>query len=90
MGMENIKVDVMFLMRESCNECNEVLRNLTIYMKDKNFIKFTIIDLDNENNFDSKHSSITPSIWVNDRMWFAGSLNMEIFDNKINKFIGLQ
>lgn len=87
MGKENIKVDVKFLMRESCNECKEVLRILSIYMKDKSYIKFTIIDLDNDDSFDRKHSSITPSIWVNDRMWFAGRVNMERFDEKITKLI---
>jgi len=89
MVKENIKVDVLFLMRESCNECKEVLRILSIYMKAKNHINFTVIDLDEENNFKLKHSSITPSIWVNDRMWFAGRVNMERFDKKINKLISL-
>ena len=89
MGMENIKVDVMFLMRKSCNECKEVLRILSIYMKDKNYIKFTIIDLDDDNNFYRKHSSITPSIWVNNKMWSAGKVNINRFDKKINKLISL-
>ena len=87
MGKENIKVDVMFLMRESCNECREVLRILSIYMKDKNHINFTIIDLDDDNNFIRKHSAITPSIWVNNKMWFAGKVNINRFDEKINKLI---
>ena len=90
MGKENIKVDVMFLMRESCYECKEVLRILSIYMKDKNHINFTIIDLDDDNNFIRKHSAITPSIWVNDRMWSAGKVNIERFDNKINALIGIK
>jgi glutaredoxin len=90
MGKENIKVDVMFLMRESCNECKEVLRILSIYMKDKNYIKFTIIDLDDDNNFDRKHSSITPSIWVNNKMWSAGKVNIGRFDEKINELISLR
>ena len=90
MGKEIIKIDVMFLMRESCNECKEVLRILSIYMKDKTHINFMIIDLDNENDFKRKHSSITPSIWVNDRMWFAGKVNIERFDKKINELISLQ
>jgi glutaredoxin len=89
MRMENIKVDVMFLMRESCNECKEVLKILSIYMKDKNYIKFTIIDLDDDNNFQRKHSSITPSIWVNNMMWSAGKVNIDSFDKKINKLISL-
>ncbi|MCK4903190.1 MAG: thioredoxin family protein [Candidatus Marinimicrobia bacterium] len=90
MGKEIIKVDVIFLMRESCFECKEVLRILSIYMKDKNYINFTIIDLDDENNFKRKHSSITPSIWVNDRMWSAGKVNIERFDEKINKLVNIQ
>ena len=90
MGKEKINVDVMFLMRESCNECKEVLRILSIYMKDKTHINFMIIDLDNENDFKRKSSSITPSIWVNDRMWFAGKVNMDRFDKKINELISLQ
>ena len=90
MGQEIIKVDVMFLMRASCYECKEVLRILSIYMKDKNHINFTIIDLDDENNYKRKHSSITPSIWVNDKMWSAGIVNMDRFDEKINEMISLQ
>ena len=90
MGKEIIKVEVIFLMRESCYECKEVLRTLSIYMKDKNHINFTIIDLDDENNFKRKHSSITPSIWVNDKMWSAGRVNIEGFDNKINELINIK
>ena len=89
MGREIVKIDVMFLMRNSCNECKEVLRILSIYMKDKNRINFTIINLDDENNFKRKHSSITPSIWVNDKMWSAGKVNIERFDDKINELISL-
>jgi len=87
MGKENIKVDVMFLMRESCYECKEVLRILSIYMKDKTHINFTIIDLDNDNNYNKKHSSITPSIWMNNKMWSAGKINISRFDEKINELI---
>ncbi len=90
MGKEIVKVDVMFLMRKSCYECKEVLRILSIYMKDKSYINFTIIDLDNENNFKRRHSSITPSIWVNDKMWSAGKVNIERLDNKINELIKIQ
>ena len=89
MGREIVKIDVMFLMRNSCNECKEVLRILSIYMKDENRINFTIINLDDENNFKRKHSSITPSIWVNDKMWSAGKVNIERFDDKINELISL-
>ena len=90
MGKGIIKVDVMFLMRKSCYECREVLRVLSIYMKDKFYINFTIIDLDDDNNFKRRHSSITPSIWVNDKMWSAGKVNIERFDNKIKKILNIK
>ena len=37
MGKESIKIDVMFLVRESCNECEEALRILSFYMRDKDY-----------------------------------------------------
>jgi len=89
MGKENIKVDVLFLMRKSCNECKKVLSILSIYVKDNDHINFTIIDLDSENNFNGKHSSITPSIWLNDRMWCAGKVDIARFDKKINELTNL-
>jgi glutaredoxin len=90
MGKENNKVDVMLLMRESCALCQEVLTKLTSYMKNKVNIDFRIIDLDKDNNYTKKNSSITPAIWVNDKMWYAGSVNIERFDKKINELINLQ
>ncbi len=91
MGKEIIKVDVMFLMRESCALCQNVLTKLTSYMENKVNIDFQIIDLDNKNNnYAKKNCSITPAIWVNDKMWYAGSVNMDRFDEKINELISLQ
>ena len=77
-------------MRQSCKECKDVLRILSIYIKEKNHINFTIIDLDHENDFKRRHSSITPSVWVNDKMWSAGKVNIERFDNKINEIISIK
>lgn len=86
MGKDNKKIDVLFLMRESCQACKEVLKILTIYMKENDHINFTIIDLDDD-NFKRKHSSITPSIWVNNNMWYAGGIDINKFDKKITKLI---
>lgn len=90
MAKENNKVDVMFLMRESCTLCQEVLTNLTSYMKNKVNIDFRIVDLENDNNYSKKNCAITPAIWVNDKMWYAGSVNIERFDKKINELTSLQ
>ena len=59
-------------------------------MKDKSYINFTIIDLDDDNNFKRRHSSITPSIWVNDKMWSAGKVNIGRFVNKMNEILNIK
>ena len=88
MGKENLKVDVMFLMRESCALCQDVLTKLTPYMENKINVDFQIIDLDDKNNnYARKHCSITPAIWVNDSMWYAGNVNMDRFDEKISELL---
>ena len=91
MGKDNTKIDVLFLMRESCTLCQDVLTKLIAYMNNKVNLDFRIIDLDDKNNNHAKkHCSITPAIWVNDKMWYAGSINMDRFDEKINELISLQ
>ncbi len=85
-----MKVKVLFLMRESCVLCQDVLTKLTHYMGNKVNIDFRIINLDDRNNnYAKKHSSITPAIWVNDKIWYTGRVNMDRFDEKINKLISL-
>ncbi len=89
MGKENIKVDVSLIIRKSCHACKEVLSVLATYMNRQSHINFTIIDLDEENSFKWQHSTITPSVWINDKMWYAGKVNIERFDEKIKKLINL-
>lgn len=91
MGRNNKKIDVLYIMRESCVLCHDLLTKLTSYMENKVNIDFQIIDLDDElNNFTKKNCSIVPSIWVNEKMWYAGMVNMDRFDKKINELISLQ
>ena len=91
MGKDNTKVEVLFLLRESCTLCQDMLTKLTPYMENKVNIDFRIINLDDRNNnYAKKHCSITPAIWVNDKMWFTGRVNMDRFKEKINELISLQ
>ncbi|NHZ85363.1 MAG: hypothetical protein GWP19_05725 [Planctomycetia bacterium] len=91
MGRDNIKIDVLFLMRKSCTMCQDVLVKLTPYMENKVNIDFQIVDLDDKkSNYDKKNCAITPAIWVNDKMWYAGSVNMNRFEEKINQLINLE
>ncbi|MEE8340536.1 MAG: thioredoxin family protein [Candidatus Neomarinimicrobiota bacterium] len=91
MGRKKKKVDVLFITRESCAFCQNELTKLTRYMDNKSKINFQVIDLDSElNNYPKKNSSIVPSIWVNDKMWYAGEVNLDRFDEKINELLNLQ
>lgn len=91
MGKDNIKVEVLFLMRESCAQCQDVLTKITPYMENKTNIDFQIIDLDDKNNnYAKKHCSITPAVWVNGNLWYLGSIDIKRFDEKINELISLQ
>ncbi len=91
MGKDNIKVDVLFLMRQSCKLCQDMLAKLTVYTENRVDIEFQVIDLDDKkNNYAKKNCAITPAIWVNNKMWYAGSVNMDRFDEKINELINLQ
>ena len=85
MGKGKSKVDVLYLMRYSCDLCREILKNLSEYMNDKRDIDFKIIDLDSSNEYKMKHSSITPAVWVNNKMWYAGSFDIKKFDKKITE-----
>ncbi len=85
MGEGNKKIDVLYLMRYSCELCREILSNLSEYMKDNIEINFKIIDLDSNIKYKMKHSSITPAVWVNNKMWYAGSFDIKKFDKKITE-----
>jgi len=89
MGKEIInKIDVTFLMRRSCKICCDIKKKISDYMNQNIHINFKIIDLDNENIiFEKKHSSITPALWVDNRMWYAGGFDIEKFDKKFANLI---
>lgn len=68
--------------------CQDIKDRISDYMKEKRFINYQVIDLDDHTvNYDGRHSSITPALWVNDRMWFAGAFEIERFDNKLKDLL---
>lgn len=89
MGKENInKIDVTFLMRKSCEMCLDIKRNISDYMYKNIHINYRIIDLDDVNcSFTKRKSSITPALWVNDKMWYAGVFDLKKFEKKVTEII---
>lgn len=82
------KIDVKFLMRRSCKMCRDIIDNISNYMNENDLINFNIIDLDNKNiDFARKHSSITPALWVEGKMWYAGGFEIENFDLKLKDLL---
>ena len=88
MEKENNKINVTFLMRASCKMCRDVRDDISDYMSSNQHIRFRILDLDDKSiKFDRKNSSITPALWVNDRMWYAGGFEIKNFDNKLKTLL---
>ena len=88
MEKENNKVDVTFLIRASCKMCRDIRDKITDYMNSNRYINFRILDLDDKSiKFDKMNSSITPALWVNDRMWYAGGFDIKNFDNKLKNLL---
>ena len=53
-------------------------------MNGNDLINYNVIDLDNNGiSFEKRHSSITPALWVDGKMWFAGSFDIEKFEIKL-------
>lgn len=85
---ENGKIDVTFLMRKSCQMCHDVKNRISEYMRGNNSINYQVIDLDDHTiEFEKRHSSITPALWVNNRMWFAGGFEIARFDDKLKDLL---
>ena len=88
MEKENNKVDVTFLVRSSCKMCSDIKGKITDYMNSNRYINFRILDLDDKSKkFDKRNSSITPALWVNDKMWYAGGFEIKNFDNKLKNLL---
>lgn len=84
MEKENNKVDVTFIIRTSCKMCLDIRDKIADYMKNNQLINYSILDIDDKSiKFEKKNSSITPALWVNDRMWYAGSFEIKNFENKL-------
>jgi hypothetical protein len=88
MEKENNKVNVTFLIRTSCKMCRDIRDDISNYMNGNKYINFRILDLDDKSiKFGRKNSSITPALWVNDKMWFAGGFEIKNFDNKLKTLL---
>lgn len=82
------KVDVILLIRTSCTMCNRVENSISKQLKLNNYINFQIIDIDKESiQFGNRHNSITPSLWVDGNMWYAGSFEIESFESKLKDLL---
>jgi len=88
MEKENNKVNVTFLIRASCKMCRDIREDISNYMNSNKYINFRILDLDDKSiKYDNRNSSITPALWVDDRMWFAGDFEIKHFDNKLKNLL---
>ena len=88
MEKENKKVDVTFLIRASCKLCCDIRDSIADHMNNNRLINFRVLDLDDRSiKFEKRNSSITPALWVNDKMWFAGGFEVKNFDSKLRTLL---
>ena len=66
--------------------CIDIMNEISEYMTNNIHINYNVVDLDDENcSFPKRKSYITPALWVNDKMWYAGEFDIIKFDKKVTE-----
>jgi len=79
--MHNIEVEV--LIRNGCSYSDRVLTELKIICQSLPNIKIQIHNNSDPEPCRKSFAGITPSIWVNGKLWYLGSFNAKKFENKL-------
>ncbi|MCH7613646.1 MAG: glutaredoxin family protein [Candidatus Marinimicrobia bacterium] len=79
---------VNLVVRDSCPLCTEITNKLeSLHVNNKSF-QLTVINLDKgETMPNNKGYVITPSIFINNRLWNIGDFEISAFQNKLNSII---
>jgi len=87
--MENINagsnlIQVEIIIRPGCNYSYETLKSL-LQSRDL-YPEMTLSVVDIADSADNRRTigGITPSIWVNNKLWFLGSFSTETFHTKLS------
>ncbi len=90
-GKRSPAVKIKLIVRDDCIVCKEVQRELERYVSLRESISFQLLDLDRGEKLPNGESSIiTPSVWVNGKLWYLGRFNIDRFDERINRLINTE
>ncbi len=87
--MENIHTDpdqikVEIIVREGCNFSYNTLKSLVQSLELFPEMILSVVDITDTADNRQTIGGITPSIWVNNKLWFLGSFSLETFHSRLS------
>jgi len=76
-------IQVEVLVRKGCSYSDRVLENLNLICKNNPYAELHIHNSGDPEPCRKSFGGMTPSIWVNGKLWYLGSFNAEKFKNKL-------
>lgn len=82
-------VTAQLIIRDDCRLCNYVQKELEEYAKVQLGLTLEVINLDRVEAIPNRRQLyITPAVWVNDKLWALGDLDMSRFDERVKQLLG--
>ena len=93
--MENINTDsdqinVEIIIRDGCNFSYETLKSLLQSREQYPEMVLSVVDIADTGANRQTLGGITPSIWVNNKLWFLGSFSAETFHSRLSSMSSLE
>ena len=87
--MENINTDsnqikVEIIVRDGCNYSYHTLKSLLQSREQFPDMILSVVDIADSAENRQTIGGITPSIWVNNKLWFLGSFSVETFHSRLS------
>tara|TARA_B100000315_G_C14587849_1_gene594096 strand:- start:29 stop:334 length:306 start_codon:yes stop_codon:yes gene_type:complete len=81
-------IKIQLIIRDDCTLCDQAVKNLTKYCESRDCISLEVINLDlGQNPPQGKQNFIIPAVWVNDKLWSLGILDLNRFNNRMNQLL---
>ncbi len=74
---------VELIVRDGCNFSFRTLRSLLHTQKQLPGMEINVVEITDSDEHKHSLGGITPSIWVNDELWFMGSFSADKFLAKV-------
>ncbi|MBT3228224.1 MAG: hypothetical protein HOD43_13845 [Candidatus Marinimicrobia bacterium] len=79
---DQIKVEI--IIRDGCNFSYETLKSLLLSRDQFPDMTLNVVDIAESADNRQTIGGITPSIWVNNKLWFLGSFSAETFHSRLS------